>query len=220
MALNTAQQVIERSLFEVVYQKTLAEGYTANLDDLPAGPEGKVEYEKRLEIVKAAKGFAIEIFNYSPADDKGLKQVPRIVLATDSFLPGDYGIDPSPQPVYNTGNDNYDMQVGDSMSYNMMMSCCVVANSTAELRTLIAIVNKAIPLRGFIPYELDPTSFFLTILDSFDDLGTTKEGIIEKIYRYSIPDVVWTEPTNKAEVSKLESYELDIIKLGLLGLFQ
>ena len=218
MALNDTQQVLERSLFEVIYAKTLAEGYTASLDGLPAGEAGKVEYNRRLAVVKADKGFAIEIFNYSPADDKGLKQVPRIVLATESFLPGDYGIDPSPQPVWNAETSKYDMQVGDSLSYNATMSCCIVANSSVQLRTLIALVNTAIPLRGFIPYQADPTNYFFIELDSNDDLGATKEGIIEKIYRYSVPDIIWNTPVTKAEVSPLTTPELDIIMQNYLGI--
>lgn len=218
MALSNAQLVIERSVFEAIYVKTLAEGYTADLDGLPSGEPGIVEYKRRLAVVADAKGYAIEIFNYSPADDKGLKKVPRIIIVTEAFLPGDYGIDPAPQPVWNSETEKYDMQVGDNLSYNMIMNVCIVANSTAQIRTLVALINSAIPNRGFIKYESDPTQFFLIELDTFDDLGSEVQGIIEKIYRYSIPDVVWTEPVTKAVVSKLESYDLDLTIESYLGL--
>jgi len=192
--MATIQERIERSFYEAVRLKVVADGYTPDITTYSQDPSGYAQYEADLKTILNTQGFAVEVYGMSNPEDKGYKKLARIVLITDAFLAGDFGIERRTEYVYNETNGNYDgVTPTQNLSHQLFMKCCIVCDDTAQFRYLVDVINSTLPLRGYLPYYDVPDTSFFTETTSFMDLSSATEGILEKVYTYRVPDVVWTE---------------------------
>jgi len=198
------QEIIERSIFEAIRLLLVADGHTPDITNtsiFPNTPEGYRAYLATLKHIRDTRGYAIEVFGTSNPDDKGTKDLPRITLQTSAFLPGEVGIDTTPFPTWNPETNKYDLYSYDSRTYDLFIDCNVSAKTQAQLRVLMDVVHRALPLMGYLPFYNDPVGIpndtFFMQATAFQPLVSPVDGVLEYNYRYEVPDVVWRELTKE-----------------------
>ena len=96
-ALSNIQEIIERSLFEVIRLELVDKGYLPDIADTGTYPDnstGWAQWEADLAAIIISMGFAIEIFSGGSSESRGVQKIPRIVIDSGNFLPGALGGDP------------------------------------------------------------------------------------------------------------------------------
>lgn len=192
---------IEQAFFEAVRLKVVADGYTPDITLYPNTPAGYQQYREALAAIEDARGWAVEVFGMSNPQSKGLKQVPRIVFFTDSFLPGDYGLDS--RTLYEPDGSGGFTAVTPSQntSHQLFMKCFIVAKTTSQYRYLSSVINTTLPLRGMLSYAAPLTDKFFVENSSYLDLTSAEHGFIEKVYTYTVPDIIWSEDITVLEAA-------------------
>src|SRR5690606_14989407 len=144
---------------------------------------------------KTAKSFAIELFNHSSSQAKGLKRVPRIVISPERVMPGEVGSTPDGFVERSPLDPFLFLKVeGIDQTSDMMVDISLITNTAAQSRVLQAILGKALGHRRNIPYLGNPygDTFFTRNLNCYT-LSDTLEGISERIYTYEIKDLYLSE---------------------------
>lgn len=226
MALSDIQEAIERSIFHRLREKIVAEGYLPDIydyitehDNLNIAEKSQIAYQDAIEAIVADKGFSIEIFNYAPAQQRGTMKPPRIVIDTQAFLPGLLGHDTTLEYKLNEDGTMFDGNKFVSLTSDFYYSVRLVANTTKQIRVLHGLMVSVLPRRGYIKWytdnELRPTGNLLNRYVSMGDFSWNAEGIIEKVYRYEIPDVHEVDPEiirSVAPIIQIDWIDLEIIK--------
>jgi len=208
MELPITQQLIERSIFHNIRKTIVAAGYIPDVGNYDvtntivatAAAESQ-RYLNDAAIIKAAKGFIIDIFSNGTSQDRGQMKVPRIVVETEAFLPGQLGIDTTNtyNPNINGGFDKMDNAFLTKTS-DFYFNIKLLSNTTAQQRILYSIILMTIPRRGYMKWHEEPglllsQNMFVNFLAHYEQ-EHTQEGITEKTYRYEISDVIEI-PANK-----------------------
>ncbi len=192
------QEIIERSFFEAVRKLLVTDGWTPDITDTGTYPNteaGYKAYRAALLAINTAKAYSIEVFGSGNPQSRGYKDLPRIVFQTSSFLPGDVGYDSSPQEVLDPETNKYELFSYDSKTYDLFIDCRIATKTQAQLRVLMDIIHRAVPLMGYLEYYTDATSNFFVELDSFQPLIQSDDGVLEYNYRYQVPDIQWRDIT-------------------------
>ena len=193
------QQNLERSVYEKLRLGVVAQGFTPDITTFPNTVAGYQQYQAALLVIKADKGFVLEIFNQSNPKDKGIKKVPRIVFTYNTITPGDWGNEPGTRAVLDGTTFKYVRN--DLISSTLTLACHIIAETTTQLRTLTWLVDRYLPNLSYIPYYNDTTEDFLLDLVSVADLTDLSVGVIEKFYTYEIPDILINEDVETDKVT-------------------
>ncbi len=184
------QEAIDRSLYEMVRLELVRQGYTPDFTIYPDTREGYTEYEEALKVIRNTKGFAIELFNISPPEDKGLIKAPRIVMMNEAFFQGSIGAGIT--PIYTQDGEDYNASYTDPTAYDIIYSFILRATKTLELRALRKILHKALPSKFYCPFIGTDQHFFCELTGASSRTGF-KDGGLEDHYRYYISDIFLTE---------------------------
>lgn len=199
MALSNIEEKLERTIFEALRLTSVAEGYTPNITayDLEnpnptIAKAAQVAYDAALKTIQNSKGFAIDIFNYGPSQARGLKKVPRIAIQTEAFYPGNTGLDTAPTYKFNNVTQKYEKKTSISLVSDFFFNIHLVANTVTQHRVLHGIMVATLPRMGYIKWYDEnglrlSHNLFVKYLSPME-ADFLSEGIIEKIYRYHIPD--------------------------------
>jgi hypothetical protein len=190
------QETIERSFFEAVRILLVADNWTPDITNTTLFPNtetGFGDYITALKSIVTSKGYAVEVFGTSNPQDKGVESLPRITFETSAFLPGDIGVDTTPFPVLNLVTNKYDFYSYDSRSYDLYLDCKVSAKTQPQLRVLMDLIHRALPLMGNLTYYNDSADSFFVELTSFQTEVSPSEGVLEYNYRYEVPSIIWRE---------------------------
>lgn len=198
--LSNIEEALERSVFHLLRKQLVKYEFlpdvfdydTENQNDEIAETESK-RFMSDLNIIRVEKGFAIEIFNFANNQYYGTKNPPRIVVETESFLQGQLGLDTVDQYDLDPITGQFKVKKSVSMVSDFYFNVHLVANTVQQMRVLHGIMNEALPRRGYVPWYdkegLQPSFNLLIRYISMADYSFLPEGIIEKVYRYEIPDV-------------------------------
>lgn len=185
-ALTNIQELIERTIFESIRVELVDKGYLPDITIYPDTALGALEYEAAIKDVVDDKGFAVEVFSEGSNYAKGNKKVPRIVISTGNFLPGDLGGDP--QKFFVNNGTTFSAMVTPPQTSDFYLDIHLVSGNVIQERFLNALLALAIPRRAYLKFYTDNTkSFFIRTLN-FSELDDTDHGIIEKVYSYQVPD--------------------------------
>ncbi len=209
--LNT-QEVVERTIFHSIRKQCVAKGYTPDIDDYPVTNEGYRAYMAAFKSISDSKGFAIEIFNAGPPSERELKQVPRIVLDSQGFLPGSIGGDHSQQYNKTEAGDKYYSYLQPPSTSDFYFNIWLVSGTVTQNRILNSLLSLAVPRRGYIPIYTEPSyPLFVRYLSFVDSTGIPTSGVMEQIARYVCPDLVEVNDNIVVpEISPLLELDLDI----------
>lgn len=226
--LSNIEQALERTIFHLLRKKTVEFGYLPNIDDYDIEntnlniAEAETErFNNDLIAITNSKGFSIEVFNYANNQYYGTKKPPRIVVETESFLQGQLGTDTTLQYEKN-GDGSFIAKQSVSLLSDFYFNVHLIANNVNEIRVLHEIMVQCLPRRGYVPwYNQDgllPAFNLLVRYLSMADYSWTAEGIIEKVYRYEIPDA--HEVDDKViidNVSSIKQINVDIKTLNSIN---
>lgn len=197
------EELVERSIFHALREEIVERGYLPDIEnydienpDLVIAAEESKRYKDDLKGIRDTKGFAIEIFNYANNQSYGEKSSPRMVIKNDSFVAGNIGLDPTGKKVRNPDGTYKIIKEVDMVS-DYYFSIYLVASTTRSMRELHDIMVTVMPRRGYLKYYTDnilrPHSNLLIQYLSSADVSFLAEGIMEKVYKYFIPDVHETD---------------------------
>lgn len=230
--ISDIEQRVERSIFHALRKKLVEWGYLPDITtfdvenpDITIATAAQAAYEAAMVTIHNDKGFVIEVFNFASNQNLGIKKVPRIVVEIESFMIGQLGVDPS-KSFITTTEGSYTAVQYDSMLSDFYFNIHLVANDAKQSRLLHQVMVNALPRRGYIKWydqaALLESQNLLVRYVSNADFSFLSEGIIEKVYRYEIPDLHETLPntiaTNIAGINVIKvdtviggtSNELDI----------
>ena len=209
--LSTIIQKVERSFFHAIRKQAVAKGYLPDIYTfLPDSDSNTVLYNNAITAIKVVKGFAIEVFNTSNPQAKGIKKIPRIVLIPGSRLPGDLG--GSPDRRYFITGDTYSAKIQPPQTVNFQFEVSLLSNTTQQSRILNSLVALALPKRGYIEFYDDPTNLLFIRQYTYRDYPITIEGIMEETYYYEAMDIFDTEDeVVKTNISKIEEIKVEKI---------
>ncbi|MAO08127.1 MAG: hypothetical protein CL596_05375 [Alteromonas sp.] len=227
MALPITQQLIERSIFKAIKEIIVKEGYFPDVDNYSIdNPEPAIaeSEQKRLKhdvkIIAAEKGYAVELFSNGTQEDRGQIKPPRIVIESESFLPGELGIDTT-KTFEKKENGNYKAidnsfltQLSDYYFYIRLIS-----NSVEQERVLNSIIISSIPRRGYLKWAdqaiLNPHSNIMIQYLSHTETNWD-QGIKEKSFRYEIKDIMEIGPKEiPGEIPAIKNLSINDLEIEI-----
>jgi len=215
MALPQIFEILERSIYEAVRVITFAEGYTPDITAYPNNPLSYEQYQAALKSIQVAKGFAIEIFNNSAPEQKGMIETSRISIVHGGTPMGDIGL-----PVQKDDNNygqTFGRVVGTTLTNEYLYEVFITSRNLKEFRVCQGIVQQALNSRGWINIINEPGERFLNIMTSGYSSPGELRGVKEFIYSYRIPDVLTSLYTETDVIPAMQQYDLEISKhLGLI----
>lgn len=211
-ALSSIQEIIERSIFEIIRLEIVDKGYLPDIADTGTYPDtdsGHAQWETDINAIVASKGFAIELFGAGNSQAKGTKKVPRMVIESGNFLPGALGGDP--RRYFSDQGGDYQALVTPLQTVDFYLNFCLVSNTAAQSRILNAILALTIKRRGYIPWYSDGVKTFFARYLNYYDRNDEDKGIIEHVYAYEIPDAWDHEDVEVyASIAKLNELTFNI----------
>lgn len=201
--MSFIQEVLERTIYHRVLDTLVDMGYAADSRDEVAYPDdvaGRQAFKAAQEQIKADKGFFIKMFSFGNNQSKGAKDVPRIVLAGESFIPGNIGRDTVTSYTPGTPNWYNTERFSAQRTTDFEFTVYLVANRQEQIRILNEAFFRALTPRGYIPvYGSETDNFFCQFLNDWNTPDLDR-GLIEKALRFEITDFYLTDPavTNDA----------------------
>jgi hypothetical protein len=195
--LLDTQQTVERTIFHSIRKHCVSRGYTPDITTIPSTPAGYQQYLDALATIKQNIGYAIEVFNSGPPNERELKQVPRIVLDTQGFVPGTIGGDQGQQYteiINSDGTASYYSDIMPPTTANLYFNIHVLAANSTQERIMNAIISLAVPRKGYLEiYKETPDGEIDYLFTNFLSYVPVREfsspGIMETIARYMCPDL-------------------------------
>jgi len=211
--LSDIQLVLDRSIFVALRTEAIEHGYYPNDPSIDFETEAGMDaYKAALTAIKADKGFSVEILSHSNAQYKSDKKTARITIDPFGLLPSDTGLDTTPHYIKQEDGSYLKKQYPSKFS-QYEVAITVSAQTAEQIRVLNALVANALGRRKYIPRfpatALAPSgNIYLENSDSYDD-SDIKEGIIEKVYRYSLPEVIDKGEDENVVIAALQQITLE-----------
>lgn len=209
--LNNIQERLERTVFHSIRDLCIGLGYTPDISEFDQTAAGYQAYMKAFSDIAAGdRGFAIDVFNAGPASERQIKQVPRIVLDSQGFTPGDIGGDWA--PVYQANENNkYDKYRDFDLTSDFYFNIWTVARNITQQRILRAIISRVIPRRGYMAlYNNEDIKINTIFLSSSKTFDFQVPGIMEHSDRYIFKDLHEVGRTFINEIPALTEITLNI----------
>lgn len=193
--LSEVQELIELTLFHSLRKTVVDNGYCPDIMLYPNDSAGSSQYISDLKAITIAKGFSIEVFNNSNPDHKGSKKLPRIVLISENYMPGEVGGDQS-RFYTKLGDGKFQVLQRPPQVVDFSFKVYVDAETARQSRVCLGIVANALPTRGYIPIyqpfsNFTPSNLFI-LQNTFFSVPAMGDSVIEHVYGYVIKDV-WLE---------------------------
>lgn len=191
------EELIQLTIYHAIREMLVAEGWlpdimnfdVENPDDTVASNAAKA-YQAAMKQIATTKGFCIELLPFSSNQAKGYKKVPRIVIDTLQFLPSFIGNDT--QVNYELQGEYYIRTQSESLLSDLDFNVYAVGNDSKQMRIMNNLITQVLPKRGYIKkwnqQFLPSGNFFVKLLDAQKD-DDLPEGVMERIFRYQIPEV-------------------------------
>ena len=207
----TTQTIIERSIYMALLKVGLDRGVTLDLNNYyPITPQTEAQFT--IDVKKLNPYVAI--FGTGNAQSKGLKTTPRIVVEAHGFFPGTIGL---PQNILEKEDTNFKFYQIPSETIDQYVDIRLVATTQEHSRLLHEIMRKALPPKGYIkPYNAEnllPDGNIYLELVNFYDKSDYSQGIIEKVYQFSISDCLLEVIELPEEITPIEEINIHFEQL-------
>jgi hypothetical protein len=190
MALIDIESRVEKSIFEIIRLKLVAEGYLPNKKSFAKSDAGAAAYQAAITAIKDSnKKFCIQVFGMASPQARGETQVPRIVVQTQRALPGDLG---TPITTKEVNGDHYEKFKHPYTSANLQVDIKIVWNTANQLRIASAIIASTLSTRNYIDFYDTPgneNKIYLEQLNAGYDIRDIEQGVTETIIQYQIKDL-------------------------------
>jgi hypothetical protein len=193
--LSEVQELVELTLFHSIRKTVVDNQYCPDIMNYPNTSAGSTQYWADFEAITLAKGFSIEVFNNSNPDRKGAKKLPRMVMISEGYMPGEVGGDQSRfyKPI--AGNQFQVLQRPPQV-VDLSFKVHLVCETAMQYRICTSILANAIPTRGYIPIyqpfgSFTPCNLYIQNISYFS-VPALGDSILEYVFGYVVKDV-WLE---------------------------
>ena len=199
MALSNTQQIVERLFYKAIRNVCETEGYSPVITSYTNTQAGQASYNAAMNTILTTKGTAIEVFGSSNPRAKGDKQPCRIVIDLFNISPGEVGNNPVNNFELNSGGTAYKNYSFAPTRNNIQLSITATGFSSADMRILNAIMNKALGSRGYLISSDDYITeiFYQFIL--MEKTEDSPENMVDYVYNYTIPDIEMVGPIEEPD---------------------
>lgn len=218
MALTNIEEALERSVYHLLRSNVVAEGFIPDISNydvenanIAIAQTAQNNYDQAKTSILNTKGFAVEVYNYSPGQSKGHLNTPRIVIDSEGLLPGDIGLDTTPK--FEKTEAGWEKRISVSQTSDFYFNVRLLASNTRQIRTLHGLTMGILPTRGYIKWydkDFQPHGNLFVRYVSFGEAAMEAEGIVEKIYRFEIPDAHQIDDRIDSIVPPITSIQLDV----------
>lgn len=208
--------VIVSSIYKNIQNEVIAQGYMPDVNTFGTTQAEAVRYLASRQTVIGSLGFEIEVFNDSSARRKAKKQSPRIVIYLSKTYPGDIGA-PTHSIISNDVNisgPKFTAGIMPQQATNLSIAIHLISSVSKQKSILSSILANSIGQRKYLPYWdlVDNVSIdrppFLAEQISCIDADYPVEGVFEKIYNYTVPDIYLSGMANTYPVSEIKYIQI------------
>lgn len=205
---------VERSLFHAIRLELVNQGYTPDATDTLTYPT-HAAFEAALAVIKASKGFSVEVFGVGSNQKKYSVKIPRIVILEEQRLTGALGGTPNPHhvpvltgPVVTSFIPTTTPPETKDLTYKISL----IYQSAEEGRILHEILALALPSRGYIDWYDDVNNIEKIFVRQvgFSETSFTEEGYRESGYLYTVQDIWDTGSQTGTAVYPISEITVDI----------
>lgn len=196
--LSNVQELVERSLYHSIRRQCVAKGYLPDVTLYTGNSNAEFQrFEADLADIRTNKGFAIEVFGHSSAQEKWLKKTPRIVILPNMAVPGTLGGAMDRQYEGNgpvLSESGFTSYILPPQTTDFYYDVHVVYEKAEQGRVINSLIALGLPMRGYIDTVdnyagiIQDQKFFMRLLDS-RNLGLNSQGQYETVYTYEVPDI-------------------------------
>lgn len=207
----TTQEIIERSFFMSILNVAKAK-FGVSLDpSLYISESNDVKWETDKKSIISDKGYFVNLFGAGNNQSKGVKDLPRISIVPQGFIPGEVGIQSF---MVDDSDGGYKLSEFPNETIHQYIEVHLEANLQEHMRALHMIMFQSLPKRGYIaPYgsgKLFSGNIFVEIAN-FGDFPDTQNGVMHKIYTYEVKDTI-IEPIIEDEIlSPIKEITVDVV---------
>jgi hypothetical protein len=189
--LSTIREDVDHTLFHRLAGTLVELGYYpdyTNLTLYPETPQGSRDFDAALSAIRTLKGFAIEVFGTGTNQAKYVKKVPRMVIMSGPYSPGNVGSNPD---VFYESNLTFgkDAKVLPPQTSNYRFDIAIAANTSKQERLMQAVIAELFPLRQYLKFYNDPNAEFLILRTGDRQFSDLNQGILDKVYSYQAIDL-------------------------------
>jgi hypothetical protein len=207
-------QRIARSIYHAIREEVEALGYIPNKTDYSDDDAGVLAYNNAVKAIKAIKKYAIEVFGHGSSESRYEKTVPRIVITLRKHLPGNIGGDYAPFFEAVGGDplapDSYIQKKQPPLTSSLEFEIFMVTESATQDYLMTQILAAVLPKMGYIKFYDEPTDAFFIEQTGFYENPAPQQGVREKVYLYSVPDVFEIpDQIEESDIGVIKSIEVD-----------
>lgn len=206
-----SQEIVERSIYKALLQVTVNAGFTVDPAlYLPTSPANTTLYQaaKQAIINDPNKKRFVTINGSGNNQAKGAKEPPSITVDLQGFFPGDMGLN---RQHIEKGDTQFVVSESPYELIDQIVNIHLVANNIVDLRLITVLLNSAIPSRGYLkPYTFVNKPFDGNIfieLTNFFSVPDQANGIMEKVYQFTIKDTLLEDLRNTDTITPIASID-------------
>lgn len=209
--LSNILEIVDRSIFDAIYQVALDNGYTPPLNlDL-------TQYNAARTSIAMNKGFAIELFGNGGIQTRDVEKVPRIAYNSTRIIPGQLG--GAPDKIFTRRASNFDMfdaEILPPHTSTYLVEIHLVSNLAKQERVLNSIIAAALPNKSYIAFYNNPDEYFLIEHYNYRQDEDDEHGITRNIYLFQIPDLFEVDSIKRFEdIAAIKTIKIDSVGLYL-----
>lgn len=218
MLANNLQQRVERTLFELLRQRIVVEGYLPDITNAIRYPTivgqftelAQSNWDNDIKDLVTAKNWVIEIFGTSSANSKSLKKAPRIVIVPKRIMPGDIGMGPGFSYLQLGTTDQFSKTPFPDESADMQFDIHLITCSQEQSRFCNALLAVVFGQKRYQQFFDNPNERFFMHHYNYYDVSDTNDGIEENVYSYEIKDLFLFD-TSSITVTAIKEIKTELI---------
>jgi hypothetical protein len=195
--LSTLRQDLDYTLFKLLADALVDLGYYPDYKDTtlyPDTPDGQLYWNDAIRTIVGTKGFAIEIFGTGTNQSRYVKKVPRIVINSGPYTPGNVGSNPDLFYEDNFITLTKEAKILPPQTSDYRFDIAISSNSSKEERVMEALIAQLLPARKYVPFYNDPQVVFLVLRTGDRQFADLNQGILDKVFSYHAVDLFETLP--------------------------
>lgn len=198
ITLSTVKEDVQKSLFKAINDVGVSLGYCVDrtISNILEDPE---LWRAAEEEILEDKGFVIEIFSTATSHNKGIKQIPRIVINPTRDSQGNLGSPVDPVYEYESETGTYRKETLPPTTRDLQVSIEIFAENSQQWVILNGLIQGALPSRSYINFY-DGNGKFLITQGGFLESDDTAKGILQGIFTYEVLDLYLTKPVISEDV--------------------
>lgn len=194
--LSGADARVVDSIFKHIQKTTIDQGYMPDVDTFGDTELEAQRYALAIEAVQLDKGFHIEVFNQSSARRKAAKKTARFVVYLSRVYDGEIGAGVE-AIMSNDVNEagKYESGFLPTKTSSLVIAIHLITSVSQQFYVLNSILGRSIAQRRYLNYYDKATNTyladkrFLAEQTSYNDLDDALEGVFEKVFYYTVPDI-------------------------------